>query len=238
MAEPPKNRLQSRRGFTLVELLVAIFVLGVLLAALGGLTSGLLGFTRQTSSLNQKLTDLNDALGYMALTVRSAAAVVDGVVEIVPPDGGPPPLFESFDCAPDTPDNECLSVLVPVVDRDNGNVIGYRLHSYRWVTVADWGGYPGTAPDPDALVLLEYVSIDLCDSPCVDPPTITPPVKASQAPALVIADLSRVGLGGDGPFSVDGNLVTIELRTEGTGRDAGQFVPRDSPSRMAVFPRP
>lgn len=226
------------RGFTLVELLVAVAVLGVLVAAIVALTSGFLGFSRRVSVINDRLTDLNDAMGYVALNARRAMDVIgDGsTVTIEPADE------LSFDCAVTA---DCIALVLPVTEED-GSISGYDLHAYRVVPLSGWTGNPGVQggwAGTDTPVLLEYAAAlcTNCGLPSADGDTID--ATQIQRISLVISDLfleEGEPSQAFAPFTIDqeGRRITISLRTRGSGVEDGVLVPASGRLSLQAVRRP
>lgn len=234
-----RRRFTGRAGFTLVELLVAIAVLGILLSAIVSLTSGFLGFSRRVSAINERLADLTDAMGYVGLNARASMRVYGEVGSTRDVTFG----VSTFTCAISDPDEPCIAFVVPNVSRATGLITGFDFVAYSVRPLSAWsqnpgiqGGWDGT----DTPVLLEYRA-RLCDG-CTAPPAAPEPVTATRE-SLVIADLFLELDGGGGaiaPFAVstESSRVTLSLRTRGSGINDGIRVPNDGPLTQFVVRRP
>ncbi|KOX90293.1 hypothetical protein BVI061214_01483 [Thermus aquaticus] len=86
-----------RRGFTLLEILVALAVLAIFTTALLAFTQGTLTANRVARKQTQLLEELKDAAGYLADTLQEAQRVLSSATV----NGSP--------CQPPT----CLAVLLP-----------------------------------------------------------------------------------------------------------------------------
>jgi prepilin-type N-terminal cleavage/methylation domain-containing protein len=225
-------------GFTLIEVLVATFVLGILLTAIIGLSSGYLGFSRRVSTINERLADLNDALGYVASNARSAMNVIgaDGTSVDVTAGG------TTFTCETIAAD-PCLAFVVPVVDRTTtaSDITGFDLLAYRIAPLSAWADDPGLAPGWNGTgtpTMLEY-RVSLCTG-CTTPPAVPAAVTAART-SLVTSDLTLdTGAGTFVPFEVTetGTVVTLRVRSRGAGLEANTFVPGQGPLEVTVARRP
>jgi len=225
-------------GFTVIEILVATFVLGILLAAIIGLSSGYLGFSRRVSTINERLADLNDALGYIGAQARSAMNVVGADGTSVDVTVG----TDTFTCAT-TAAEPCVAFVVPVVDRTTAasDITGFELLAYRVAPLSDWADDPGVSPGWNGAstpTLLEY-RVQLCTG-CTTPPAVPAAVTATRT-SLVATDLTLVAAVGTYlPFEVteSGAVVTLRARSQGAGLEANTFVPADGPLRVTFARRP
>jgi prepilin-type N-terminal cleavage/methylation domain-containing protein len=86
-----------RRGFTLLEILVALAVLAIFTAALLAFTQGTLTANRVARKQAQLLEELKDAAGYLADTLQEAQGVLSSAT------------VNGRGCQPPT----CLAVLLP-----------------------------------------------------------------------------------------------------------------------------
>lgn len=227
---------RARAGFTIVELLVAMFVLGILITAIVSLSSGYLGFSRRVSVINERLADLNDALGYIGTNARSAMNIVGSGTTSVSIDFG----GDTFTCATTSTD-PCIGLVVPVVDRGTAAISGFDLLAYRVVPLSEWSDDPGLAEGwaADATPLLLEYRAELCTG-CSDPPAVPASVLADRV-SLVASDLTFVeGATTFAPFTVTpgADAITVRLRGRGSGVEADTFVPNDAPLELTVSRRP
>lgn len=235
------ERIQRSAGLTLVELLMAMAILGILATAIFALTGGVLNFSRKTTVVNELLADLNDAAGYLAINGRGAMDVAGATDSIrIKHDGS------EFDCATGSADGACMALLVPIVNRDaTASISGYELRAFRIMPLSAWTADPGLAPGwngADTPLMLEYRIPLACGSPCAAPPAIPPLVTASQA-SLVISDLYLLDNAGNEvePFTAIGSAGTqliFTLRLRGSGSESGRMVPADGPLSISVTRRP
>ncbi|BDG19405.1 hypothetical protein TthSNM11_16080 [Thermus thermophilus] len=128
-----------RRGFTLLEILVAMAVLAIFTTALLAFTQGTLAANRAARKQAQLLDELKDAAGYLADTLQEAQAVASGAT------------VNGTACQPPT----CLAALLP--DSNNSDLCALR--AYRLEPRSTLGP-DYKAPDPwadaNTYVLREY----------------------------------------------------------------------------------
>lgn len=233
------------RGFTIVELLVATAVLGILIAAVIALTSSFLGFSRRVSAINERLTDLNDVMGYVALNARRSVRVVGQGNDVsITPLGG-----TAFDCSLAEAD-PCFALVVPVTNPGTGAISGYDLLAYRVAPLSDWIGNPGVAGGWDGAAtpaMFEY-GVNLCTG-CTSAPGIAGSSVTDVREALVVTDLffeDDAGIAFE-PFAISGELVagsgdfsriTVRMRTRASGTIDDVRVPTDGPLQLQVVRRP
>lgn len=231
----------DRRAFTLVELLVAVFILGILLSGLAALTSGFLGFSRQVSVINDRLADLNDAMGYVSLTARSSMLVygqagLERDVEFA--------TDAPFTCSVQDATRPCIAFVVPSVERASGAITGFDFVAYAVRPLSEWArnpGVPGGWDQDDTPVLLEYRA-ELC-SPCATPPVVdSASAVVMTRESLVIANLILEDEAGVAyaPFTVGAGAsrITVQLRTRGSGVTDGVQVPSRGVLTQLVVRRP
>jgi prepilin-type N-terminal cleavage/methylation domain-containing protein len=125
-----------RRGFTLLEILVALAVLAIFTTALLAFTQGTLTANRVARKQAQLLEELKDAAGYLADTLQGAQRVLSLAT------------VNGRDCQPPT----CLAVLLP----EGG---ACALRAYRLEARSDVGdNYKSPDPwaDTNTRTLREY----------------------------------------------------------------------------------
>lgn len=236
---PVHKAANRQHGMTLVELLVAIAIGGVLIMAIVSLSGGMLTYTRRANQINQNLTDLNDAIGYISLKLRGAKQLVGNNDSIEITDGS-----QTFQCSIGSPDGSCVALVVPVVDRASptAEIVGYELLAFRVATLDAWSGDPGMSPGwdgQDTPLMLEYRSPLACGSPCSAPPLAPSSIVADRV-SLVISDLYFFDASGSPfePFEVEGsNTATIRLRMLAAGQTTDRAVPSEHPSTVVVTRR-
>lgn len=225
-------------GFTLVELLLAMAILGILMSAIIAMTSGFLGFSRHVNSVNDQLAQLNDAAGYVALNGRRAMEIIGSA------NGGAASAdvafgADTFTCSTTSADGSCMAVVVPTVDSSTAAITGYELLAYRVVPISDWADNPGLAggwSGDDTPLMLEYhVPLSCSALPCS-----LSSLTADRA-SLVIPNLYLENNDGTdvAPFEIlNTREFVLSLRTRGTGQNAQRMVPNDGPIVLDVTLRP
>jgi prepilin-type N-terminal cleavage/methylation domain-containing protein len=126
-----------KRGFTLLEILVALAVLAIFTTALLAFTQGTLTANRVARKQAQLLEELKDAAGYLADTLQEAQRVLSSAT------------VNRRDCQPPT----CLAVLLP----EPGGTC--TLRAYRLEARSDVGDdYKSPDPwaDANTRMLREY----------------------------------------------------------------------------------
>ncbi|ASN81335.1 PulJ/GspJ family protein [Deinococcus ficus] len=108
-------------GFTLIEVLIAMGLLGIVLALILNWQMSTLNVSTRTNAMARSLNDLNDVTGYVGDQVRSAARVRVVTSEFTI-NSSP-----SFACTTDYP---CLLLTVPK-ETDTGVVAKYQLVIFR-----------------------------------------------------------------------------------------------------------
>lgn len=150
------------RGFTLVELLVALLLLSVISAGLLALTTGTLRFTARSQAGSMAIEDVADAEGYLMDRLRAARAVYQSVVVDL---GG-----SDFECrttpSDSSPRGRCIAVVSPVLGpAEDEPIIDFDLSVFAVVPIgtlyAAEGLQRGWAGD-DTLALVEYRVEEIC----------------------------------------------------------------------------
>lgn len=236
--QPPRSKATA--GFTLLELLVATAIVGVLISAIVVLTGGFLRYSGRVSTINDRLAELSDASGYIATNVRGAMQVIGGGASSVDitADGN------TFTCSTTSVDGPCIALVVPVVDRTTtaSDIVGFNLLAYRVIPLSAWDADPGLRPGwngVDTPLMLEY-RVSLCTG-CSTPPVVPAAVSAGSS-SLIIPDLFLEDNAGVAvqPFQVflGTARMSVTLRSRGVGREQDVTVPADGPLVLTVVRRP
>ncbi|WP_038047207.1 prepilin-type N-terminal cleavage/methylation domain-containing protein [Thermus caliditerrae] len=199
-----------RKGFTLLEILVAIAVLGIFTAALLSFMQSTLAANRTARVQAQLLEELKDAAGYLADTLQEAKAVLTSA------------QVNGQTCAPPS----CLAVLVPE------SVTSCALRAYRLENRSAVGN-DYKAPDPwadaNTRMLREY---RLGGQSC----TAT---SFTNAQPYVVLDLvdndSNLSF-----FQVDTNptRITLNIRLKARERTRIVYVPGNNQAyQVRIYPR-
>lgn len=245
-------------GFTLIEVLIAMGLLGIILMLIMNWQMSTLSISTRTNALTRSLNDLNDLTGYVGDRVRSAVRVRVATSGL------------SINGKACTADNPCLAVVLPE-PRSDGEIRKYNLFVYRmdprseanadFVTTDSWA-------DTNVAVLNEHRSEDSASSivNCVIyDPTAVPPVarttfeaSASSSCTAMRNLASQTALTGFGKYLVADYLaratdlpaaqqpfaysaaskeVTLNFRDKQRVRGTTTFLPTTGPFTMTVQAR-
>lgn len=106
-------REQAQQGLTLVEMLVAMAIMGIVFVLVTNWQVSTLSISTRTNAMSQRLTDLTDATGYVGDRVRAAIAVRDGGFTVNA--SSATAATNSGKCDAVTP---CLALLMPESDEE------------------------------------------------------------------------------------------------------------------------
>lgn len=239
MGVPVRNSIIRFQGMTLVELLVAMAITGVILLGVISLTGGVLRYSGQVSTVSRLTTDLNDVLGYMGLKLRGASQFIGGVDTVQINAGG-----SSFACSTDSADGSCVAAVIPVVNRGSATaeITGYELIAFRVGTALEWPDNPGI-PDgwdgPNTPMLFEYRAALSCPGSCSVPP-LAPAAVTGSGPALLLSGLLLVDNNGV-PFRqfdvATQARVIMRLRVREQTADGLRTVPAAEPLELRIARR-
>lgn len=236
----------SRKGFTLVELLVAIVILGVVLTGLLSLITGTLKFSTVSVSTSDRLRELNDVTGYMADSIRRSVHLVESSTI------NPASATNGGACNID--DHDCFSVVVPeAVDGaaiDKYLQLFYRIEPRGQERLENYKAADAWA-DENTYVILEYRYV-LCDSSseaeknpdgtlkkplCDSPDNYAPKASLSGISAwyMVLDGLTLEG--NSEPFSYGDGEFTLNFRVADQRRGTVRYTPADGVYTITVIKR-
>jgi|SRR5690625_726102 len=228
------SRQSRAAGLTLVELLLSMAIVGVIFLAVISLTRGALTYSAQVDGINDRLVELNDAMGYIALNARRSARLIEDSDDLSIFYGG---TGGEFMCTTGATD-PCVAMIVPVVDRDDADILGYELLAYRVAPISAWSDNPGLPmgrDGEDTKVLLEYKA-ELCS--CTSPPALSTSSISVDSVSLLLPDLYLVDSegGSNSPFRLFGqDQLHISLRLWSSATD--QVIPGNRPAEVVVSRR-
>ncbi len=239
----------KRDGFTLVEILIAIVILGVVLSGLLSLTTGTLNFSTVAVSSSDRIRELNDVTGYLADSIRRAVHVVE--TSTINPASAP----NSGVCK--VSEHTCFAVVVPeTVDGttiDKYTQLLYRIEPRKQVPRLNNYKVADVWADDNTFVILEYRYI-LCDSSSKaekNPDgTYKKPrcdTSADYEPKLSLSGINTWYMVLDGltlvdnaePFSYDSanGEFTLNFRVADHRRGTTRYTPSDAPYTLTVVKR-
>ena len=198
----PRQR-NPKQGFTLVELLVAIALLGIILTGLLSLVRGSLRFTSLNSAVSFSVEDVADAEGYLTDKFREAKLVLANIAVLSP--GG----ATLYDCQT-LVTNDCVGVLSPVVDTSQASqpIVNFDLSVFVVQPIDalyEDEGLPRGWEGADTLALIEYRNENLCATACDSVPGLLPLSTANRTiddpPGFLLGNLAATnGAGADVAF--------------------------------------
>lgn len=144
-------------GLTLVEVLVAMAILGIVLALITNWQTQTLQLTTSTSAQAQQLADLNDVTGYIGDRVRAAVRVRVATSGLTVNTG------TGNACSASSP---CLAVVIP--EGTAAGALKYVLYVYRMQArsvVSSDDKLDDTWAEDNVQVLREYRSADTASTP-------------------------------------------------------------------------
>ncbi len=228
----------SRRGFALVEMLVAIAVLGVVIAALITVTSSTLTFSARVVSEAGRLAELRDVTGYMGDNIRRARAVLTNTT------------VNGARCNIADGPSACFVLVVPAVARESPTdaIDTYLFLAYRIQPRSELGALYKLADawaDANTFVVIEYRRV-ICDPdptteapPCGSPavlPTPLPPIRGAR-PYLVLDGMAFDNLTQAFGYDQATGKLTLTLQVKERQRGVVHFTPAQAPLELRVVRR-
>lgn len=212
--------IQRKAGFTLIELVVAVGIVGLLLAGIGTFLNGTLRFSSNSIGNADRLRELNDVSGYVVDNLRRASDIDIGTCT---PSGYAGSL-------------ECAAVVVPE-SRNGVPIDAYaRLTYVRVPRDAFVAAEPGVLPtDPwmnaNTDVLVEY-RVDACTPPstCSPPYAATLSLSGMSGPYVVLD-----GLSSDLPSVFASTTTGVSFSVQERGQNTR--VPSSGPLVFETAPR-
>lgn len=191
---------RRRAGFTLIELMVAVAVVGLLLVGIGAFLNGTMRFSSTSIGVADRMRELNDVSGYVVDNIRRAESVDVGTCSA---------LGSTY---------ECVVLVVPEERGGSTEINAYVDYAYVRVPRADFVALqPNTVPqdpwlDANADVLLEY-RMDACTGAgCSHGAAAAGDLSPFGGPYLVLDglahDLASV-------FASSGSTVSLTLQAIG-----------------------
>lgn len=236
---------QRQSGFTLVELLVAMGLLGIVLMALNSVESLTMKSSVQLTGQANRLRNLQDSIGYVGDRVRVARALrtsltVDGVGCALTPAMGAYP---------------CFAVLVTeaqqlgTVEQYDANTFLYLVYRFiprSQLIAADKA--PDSWADSSTLALIESRAVVCSPNPPALPCTRANPAPSGSVtmPETVPANLTTSATnvvmdyatldGGFTPFEYDpaSGVLKLAFRQKGLERGTVQYSPGGGPLTVTV----
>lgn len=232
--------LRSHAGFTLIEVLVAMALLGVVAAGMLALTRGSLRFTGLSSAMSVTIEDIADAEGYLSDTFRNAKAVFS-TMQLLDAGGS---VVVDCDLAAT---GRCVAVLTPVQDTSDAAqpIVDYDLSVFSIEPIDDRyeaDGLPRGWEDADTLALFEYRISGVCSGTCTAVPgTLTAAQRTwSGSVGYLVGGLSEVdGDGNPVAFFAQPNTssLVINLVARADAAAGQPFVVRRTPVALQVSVR-
>ena len=203
-------------GFTLIEVLVAMGLLGIILMLIMNWQMSTLSISTRTNALTRSLNDLNDLTGYVGDRVRSAVRVHMATGSL------------SINGKACTTDNPCLAVVLPET-RNDGEIRKYNLFVYRmdprseasadFIQTDSWA-------DTNVAVLHEYRSEDsgsnITNCVVYDPGPTTPVARTTFEASTSAACIAMRNLASQSTLSGFGKYLVADYLARATDLPAAQ----------------
>jgi prepilin-type N-terminal cleavage/methylation domain-containing protein len=237
-----------RQGFTLVELLVAIAVLGVVVGVLITVTAGTLTFSARVISDAERLAELRDVTGYMSDNIRRARAVLTDTT------------VNGARCNIADGPGACFALVVPEA-RNSEAIDTYLFLAYRIQPRSELGALYKLADawaDANTYVIQEYRRVicgpsrprrptnpedppppppyPLCPGSPAVPPTPLPTISGAR-PYLVLDGLAFDNLAQAFSYDPANRKLTLTLQVKQLHRGVVHFTPAQAPLELRVVRR-
>ncbi len=236
-------------GFTLIEILIVMAILGVLIGAITSMLSSSLQITNLAQTQADQLLSLKDASGYVGEQVRSSVEVYSDLSVIV---SGTTTAICTTATAASTSTGPCFGVKQPSAFNITGAATSfvyrfYRLRFRSGATLLPGNAWANTTSN-GVYVLEEYRnSCNAGSCPTASSGAITLTDTSAAGTWYVVTDmLSLTGSGGTGfsPFTIQtnsaGNINTgVEIKLRSTGNIAGRqiYIPSNDYMKTTVYSR-
>lgn len=221
-----------RQGVALVELLVAIAVLGVVIGVLIAVTSSTLTFSARAISDAERLAELRDVTGYMSDNIRRARTVLTDTT------------VNGAACTITAGSRACFALVVPEA-RDSEAIDTYLFLAYRVQPRSELGALYKLADawaDANTYVIQEYRRV-LCSpttTPCSGSPAVPPtplPTISGARPYLVLDGLAFDNLAQAFSYDPATGKLTLTLQVKERHRGVVRFTPQSAPLKLQVVRR-
>ena len=230
----------KRAGFTIVEILVAVLILGFVLTGLLALMTGTLNFSTVSVSTSDRLRELNDVTGYVADRVR-------GAIDLVPNATLPNPQLNGELCD-DEASLPCFGAVIGFDnDSDKPGFDAFQYLGFKVIPRTELGeDYKESDAwaDSNTYVVQEYrrwICSDIDDEPCNgNPPEPEDYAEIFGAqPALVLDGLTLEDINGDPYrlFELEGDTITLRFRVADHRRGTTRYTPAEGTYELTVIKR-
>lgn len=221
-----------RQGFSLVEVLVAIAVLGVVIGVLITVTASTLTFSARAISDAERLAELRDVTGYMSDNIRRARAVLTDTTV----NGARCNIADGL--------SACFALVVPEA-RNSEAIDTYLFLAYRIQPRSELGALYKLADawaDANTYVIQEYRRV-ICSpttTPCSGSPAVPPtplPTISGARPYLVLDGLAFDNLTQAFSYDPANRKLTLTLQVKQLHRGVVHFTPQSAPQTLQVVRR-
>ncbi|GGR98112.1 PulJ/GspJ family protein [Deinococcus sedimenti] len=195
----------GREGLTLIEILIALAIMGVVLVLITNWQTSTLNITTRTNATGRGLSELNDLTGYVGDRVRAALRVRVATSGLTVNSGG------GNACSATQP---CLAVVLPDASPTTGVVTKYVLYVYRMQPRSEvtLDKVPDAWAESNVQVLREYRSGDSATTPVNCVPAAGETFETASGPGCAaMRDLAGLtSLGGFNPYLVSDYLTPAD----------------------------